>query len=279
MKSSARRVHRAIGALVATCAMLGASACGGGGDEGGTTEGIEFVSEGELTVCTHLPYKPFEFRGDNGEVVGFDVSMLELLAEDLGLEMSIVDIAWSQITSGAAFAADKCDLGMGAMTITDERDKALLISDPYFDATQALLVQKDSGYSGLEDLEGKKLGVQTDTTGQFYAEEHAEEFGYEIVVFDDSLTEFNGVKTGKVDAAINDNGAMYDFVQANSELEVAAEFDTGEHYGFAAQKDDENAQKLVDRLNDVIAQAKKDGTYDKIFKEWFGALPKKATDG
>ena len=278
MSSPVRRVRKLIAATAALGAVFVLSACGGG-DEGGSAKGIDLVSEGKLTVCTHLPYKPFQFRDDSGEVVGFDVDMLDLVAKDLDVEMEVVDIDWNPIVSGAVFTSGKCDVGMGAMTITDERAGALLISDPYFDATQALLVPADESYEGLEDLEGKKVGVQTDTTGKLYAEEHAEEHGYEMVVFDDSITEFNAVKTGKVDAAINDNIPLNDFADQNDDTKVTAEFDTGEQYGFPAKKDDDNAQKLIDKLNKAIADAKKNGEYDKIYKKWFDRAPGANADG
>ena len=196
MSSPVRPFRRLLAAAAAFTALLALSACGGD-DDGGEAKGIELVSEDKLTVCTHLPYKPFQYRDDSGEVVGFDVDILDLLAKELDVEMEVVDIAWNPIVSGAVFTSGKCDIGMGAMSITDEREQALLISDPYFDATQALLVPADESYESLEDLDGKKLGVQTDTTGQLYAEEHADENGYEMVVFDDSVTGFNAVKTGR----------------------------------------------------------------------------------
>lgn len=276
MNPTQRRVRKTIAGLAAAGLCMVAAACGG--SDGSTAKGIRLVNEGYLTVCTHLPYKPFQFTDDSGEVVGFDVDLLQLLADDLGVEMEVVDIGWNQITSGTAFTAQKCDVGMGAMTILPEREKALEISDPYFDATQALLVQADSGYEELGDLEGEELGVQTDTTGQVYAEDHAEEHGYTPKVFEDSLTEFNAVKSGDIAAAINDNGVLYDYAADNPDTEVTATFDTGEQYGFAALEDDANADKLIDRLNDVLAEAQKSGEYDKIYKEWFGQLPEAAGD-
>ncbi|ERJ20647.1 Glutamine ABC transporter periplasmic glutamine-binding protein [Salinisphaera shabanensis E1L3A] len=250
---------------------LSLSACSQ--DEGGTVDDIHLVKADALTVCTHIPYKPFQFTGDNGEVVGFDVDLVDLLAQDLGVETNVVSVDWNQITSGAVLAAGKCDLAMGGATITPKREEAVLFSDPYFNATQALLVKKGSDYAGLEDLEGKRLGTQTDTTGAIYAEKHAEEHGYTTVVFDDLALETTAVSAGKVDAAINDNGPLYQYAADNPETEIAAEFDTGERYGFLAKKDDENAQKLIDRLNQALATAKDDGTYDEIFKKWFGQVP------
>ncbi|MQA25746.1 MAG: transporter substrate-binding domain-containing protein [Micromonosporaceae bacterium] len=269
------RLRRRLGAGAATAALLLAvTGCGGGDTDAGKVKGVSLIKSDQLTVCTHLPYKPFQFK-QGGEVVGFDVDLLDLLAKDLGVDMEVVDIEWTQITSGAAFAAKKCDIGMGAMTITDERAEAIGITDPYMDATQVLMVKKGAPYKSLEDLKGKKIGVQTDTTGEEYAKNQEEGIGYSIVPFDDLALQTNAVKAGKVDAAINDNGVLYDFVNANPDVAVVAEFDTGEQYGFPAKKDDpQGGDKLIKRFNKLLAQAQQDGTYNQIYKTWFGVEPK-----
>ncbi|WP_029252340.1 transporter substrate-binding domain-containing protein [Paraoerskovia marina] len=273
IRTSARR--RTLGAVIAVAAIGLTGACASDDDsaEGSTTaDGIELVEAGTLTACTHLPYKPFEYT-ENGEVVGFDADLAQLVADDLGVELDVVSTGWEQITGGAAFAAGQCDLGMGAATITPEREESVAFSDPYFNATQALLVAADSGYESLEDLDGKQLGVQTGTTGEIYANDNAEEYGYETVVFEDSLSQANAVKTGKVDAAINDNGTVLFFASENTDTTVTEEFDTGESYGFMAAKDSENADALLERFNEVLAAAQDDGTYDEIFATYFGAVP------
>jgi polar amino acid transport system substrate-binding protein len=263
------RVQKLILTL-AVCLPLVAAGCGG--ESGGTTDGIKLVKKDELTVCTHLPYKPFQYRDKNGDVVGFDVDLIRLVSKDMGIKQTVVDVDWTQVTSGAAFKAGKCDLGMGGMTITPEREKSILISEPYFDATQALLVKK-GGATDLAALKGKKVGVQSDTTGADYGNKNAKKYGYEVITFDDSSLEFNAVKAGTIDGAINDNGVLYDFAKGNPETEVTAEFDTNEQYGFAGLRDDPNATKLMDKLNAAIAEAKDNGEYDKIYKKWFGTLP------
>jgi polar amino acid transport system substrate-binding protein len=262
----------AIAALTLTMAACGDDDNGSGGNA--KTEGLNLVKDGQLTVCTHLPYKPFQYK-DGTKVVGFDVDLLDLVANDLGVKQEIVNIEWGQITSGAAFAAKKCDMGMGAMTITPERQNALSITQPYMDATQVLLVKKDSPYKSLADLRGKKVGVQADTTGKVYAEKNKPANGYEVVVFNDLALQENNVKSGRVDAAINDNGVLYDFVKDNPDVAVVAEFNTGEQYGFAAKKNDETGTKLVDKFNTLLGQAKSDGKYNEIFKKWFGVEPQK----
>jgi polar amino acid transport system substrate-binding protein len=272
LTSSARTLS-----FVLAAAALAISGCGGDDDDDTTAAGdgdIELIQEGKLTVCTHLPYEPFQYQDESGEVVGFDVDLLDLLAEDLGVEQEILNVGeWEQVTSGAVFAANRCDVGMGAMTITEERAQALHISDPYFDATQALIVQTGSGIEGLEDLEGELVGVQTGTTGQDYGEANAEEYGYTTQNFEDLALQLNALKAGQIAAAINDNVPILSFVEENPDTEMVTEFDTGEEYGFPAKKDDPNAEQLIARLNELLAQAFDDGTYEEIYEKWFGVKP------
>lgn len=225
------------------------------------------VASGKLTVCTNLSYKPFEYKDDSGKVVGFDVDLMDLVAKKLGVTQDIVDIEFQQITSGAAFAAKKCDAGAAAITINAERQAATLFSDPYFAATQALLVQGSSGIKDLSGLKGKVVGVQTDTTGQTYAQDNAAANGYTVKVFDDFPSSANAVLAGTIDAAINDNGVVYNFSKDNPKTIVSTEFKTNESYGFSMGKDNTALQSVV---NTVLASAKSDGTYNTIYKKWFG---------
>ena len=238
---------------------------GNGGDAGGS--GVELVNEGKLTNCTGLPYKPFEYE-ENGEVVGFDIDLIDLVAEKLGVEQEVVDTPFDGIQSGADFNAGKCDISSAGMTITDERKQNIDFSDPYFDATQALVAKKGSGISDLAGLKGKTLGVQNSTTGYDYAQENAA--GAEIVNFEDLGLLLNAVETGRVDAAINDNGVLYDWVKEKTDFEVITEFDTGEQYGMGVRKGN---TALLEVVNETLAEAKESGEYDRIYEKWFGTKP------
>lgn len=264
-----------VAALTLTLAACGGddTAGGGGGEDKAKAAGITLIKSGQLTSCTHLSYKPFEFK-EGTKVVGFDVDLIDLLAKDLGVKQEVVSIEWAQITSGAAFKAKKCDVGMGAMTITPERQAAIGISDPYMDASQVLLVKKGASFKTLADLKGKKVGVQADTTGKDYATKTEKELGYQVITFPDLTSMANNVKSGRVDAGVNDNGALYDYVKDNPDTEVAAEFDTGEKYGFAADKTDPSSVKLIEKMNAALKKAREDGTYKELYKKWFGVEPK-----
>lgn len=232
--------------------------------------GVDLVNAGKLTVCTHLSFKPFQFKDASNTVVGFDVDLMDLVAKKLGVTQEIVDIDFASMTSGAVFAARKCDAAAGAITITDARKQSILFTDPYFKATQALLVKKDSPIKDLPDLRGKKVGVQTDTTGQKYAEAQKATHGYTTVVYDDSPSQLNAGLAGNVEAVINDNAVVYDFAKDNTAMTVVKEFDTKEQYGFLVKKDDANAAKLAGVINGVLQAATADGTYNTVYKKWFG---------
>lgn len=231
--------------------------------------GEKLIDKDKLTVCTHLPYKPFQFN-EGGEVVGFDVDMMDLVAEELGVEQEIIDTPFEGIQSGESLNTGKCDIAAAGMTITEERAKVIDFSEPYFDATQALLVKTGSGITSLEDLAGKSVAVQEGTTGEEYVNENAPE-DTEIRSFEDLALLTAAVKTGQVDAGVNDNGVLFDYVNENPDTEVATEFDTGEQYGFAVKLDANDP--LLETTNDVIAKAKDDGTYDEIYEKWFGSTP------
>ncbi len=255
-----------LGTIVITAALaVVAASCAADTETTELEGGEKVVAEGKLTVCTHLPYEPFQFK-EGGEIVGFDVDLMDLVAEELGVEQTIVNTPFETIETGQAMSTGKCDIAAAGMTITEERARVMDFADPYFQATQALLVKKGSGYDSLESLAGETVGVQANTTGKQYAEDNAPE-DVELKTFEDLALLTSAVKTGSVAAGINDNGVLYDYADQNSDTEVTAEFDTGEDYGFAVAKDQND--ELLATVNSVLEKAKQDGTYEEIFREYF----------
>jgi polar amino acid transport system substrate-binding protein len=252
-------------AISAAALALTAAGCAKEDTSTTTESGIELVKEGTLTICTHLPYEPFEFTED-GEVVGFDVDVLKIAADANDLETEVIDVAWETITSGEALNTGQCDVGAGAMTINDERAAVMDFTDPYFEATQAMMTKTGSGITSLEDLAGKTVAVQDGTTGADYVRENAPE-DTEIISFEDSSLMQQAVRTGKADAGVNDNGLLNYFVSQNPEVEVVTEFQTGESYGFSVKKD--SNKELLAAINEGIASDE----YDEVYEEWFGTAP------
>jgi polar amino acid transport system substrate-binding protein len=265
-----RALHRFLGVVAVTVSLLLAGC--GGGDETTTTPqagGVDLIKSGKLVTCTHLPYEPFQFE-QGGKVVGFDVDMIDLVAKRLAVTQEIFDTPFEGIQSGEALNARQCDLAAAAMTITEERKQKILFSDPYFNADQALLVKKGSGITGLDQLKGKLLGVQTATTGKMYAEKNAVPKGVKLKDYEDLALELKAVQTGAVAGAINDIPVLLDFAKKNADVEVAATFKTGEQYGFGMKLGNQALAKVV---NEVIAKAKQDGTYKQLYRKWFGVEP------
>ena len=265
-----RRGSVGVGALFLVVA-LALGACGGGdrSGAGSARSDVGLIKDGEIITCTHLPYQPFQFeRG--GKIVGFDVDMIDLVAKKLGVKQSIVDTPFEGIQSGEDLNARKCDIAAAAMTITPERQHKIAFSAPYFDANQALLVKKGSAITSLGDLKGKTVGVLSGTTGKLYAEKHAPET-VQLKDYEDLALQLSSVKNGQIPAAVNDIPVLLDYVKKNPQLEVGAQFKTGERYGFGMKKG--TSRKLEQTVNDVIAQARADGTYDRLYTKWFDAKP------
>lgn len=272
----------AAGALALTAA-LALSACGSDSGSGGTdtsasagtgsgAAAVKLVQPGKLTVCTNIPYEPFQFKDGSGNVVGFDVDIVDLAAKKLGVTQNIVDIDFAVIKSGAAMAAGKCDVAAAGMTITPERAQNITFSDPYFDATQALLAKKGTGAKSLEDVKAKglKLGAQASTTGL----DHAKKQGFNPTEYADSPKELLALQAGQADVIIQDLPVVLTWLkkpEVAEKFELIASLDTGEQYGIGMKKDADPT--LVKTINEELAKAKQDGTYEKIYVKWFGKKP------
>ncbi|MET7743869.1 basic amino acid ABC transporter substrate-binding protein [Streptomyces sp. NPDC005385] len=261
------RRPRILAATTATAGLLLVAGCssGGGGGKSTTADGVPLVKAGQLTTCTHLPYPPFQSEKD-GKYEGFDVSLIDLVAKDLGVKQDIVDTPFENFKTGAFLNSEQCDLAAAGMTITPERAKNVDFSDPYFDATQAVLVDKKSGIGSFADLKGKKVGAQAQTTG----EEYAKSKGLDPVSFESSDAVLNGLRTGQVQAVVIDypvvQGWLKDKANADA-FKVVDNLNTGEQYGFTVKKGN---TKLTAAINKAIKDAKADGTYKKLYEKWIG---------
>jgi len=227
-------------------------------------EGVDLVEDGQLTVCSDMPYKPFEFEED-GKVQGFDYEIVKEMGGLLGLEVEFRTTPFDSIIP--ALAAGECDMIASAMTITDERAEQVDFTDAYFDANQSLLIRaEDEGtISTLADLAGKTIGVQVETTGATYAEENKPE-GATIRAFQTGDEMFPALLSEDIDAALQDFPVNAYRASQSDEFVVTDTFETGEQYGFAVAKGSE----LLEPLNEALASIRDDGTYDEIFATWFG---------
>jgi polar amino acid transport system substrate-binding protein len=150
-----------------------------------------------------------------------------------------------------------------AMTITPDRQQNLDFSDGYYDSKQSLLVPNGSDIKSINDLSGKKVGVQQGTTGKTYAEEHAT--GADIVSFPSDAEMYQAIKAGQVDALLQDLPVNVNHAQAGG-FQIVQTYSTDEQYGLAMKKGN---TALVDDVNAQLEKMHDDGTYDQIYNKYF----------
>jgi polar amino acid transport system substrate-binding protein len=253
-----------------------APAASGSGELAALLAGAKLVAPGKLTVCSDIPYAPFEFNANSGEfndksgggqLTGFDVELVRAMATQLGAAAEFKTTPFDAIIP--ALAAGNCDMIASATTITEERRQKVAFTQPYFDADQSLLIRAadKERYKTLADLEGKTIGVQSGTTGETYAKAHTPA-GAKVKDFPGADDLFNALTSGDIDAVLQDFPVnKYRALQTGEQFAVTETFKTGEQYGFAVAKDND---KLVAALDAALAKLRESGGYDTIYKAWFG---------
>ncbi len=219
----------------------------------------------KIKVGTNAEYRPFEYVDESGEIVGFDVDLIKELAKRAGYEVELVNTKWDGIFT--ALAAGEFDVVASACTITDERKQSVDFTDPYFNAGQSIAVLADNEtIKTVEDLKGKRIGVQLGTTGDMEASKIE---GAEVKRYEEITLAFQALANGDVDAVVNDTPTSADIIKANPEIKakIVGEPFTNEFYGIAVNK---GKPEIRDALNKALAEIKADGTYDQIYQKWFG---------
>ena len=237
-------------ALVMACACM--TACG---DSGVSLESVQ--KDGKLVIATSPDFPPFE-NLENGEVVGIEIDILNLVAEELGVELVIEQMDFDSVIPG--IQAAKFDVGVSGITVTEERKKNVDFSDPYFLASQAIVVTPDSTIASKADLEGKTISVQTGTT----AEDYCMSEGYEVLAFTANNDAAAALTSGKADAWVVDNEVAV-ALAAEQGLVVLDEAMTSEPYAFAFPK---GSDTLVAKFNEIISAMIADGTIQGIFDNY-----------
>jgi len=252
----------AVMALFAVAAF--AAGCGSSDDD--TTGGGDTSAGGgeTLTVGSDIPYPPFEQGKPPYE--GFDVELMDAVAENIGRTAEFQDTSFDTIF--VDLGQNKFDAVASAATITDEREKTVDFSNPYYLAEQAILVKKGSDIDSVEKLKGATVGAQKGTTGAEFVDETAE--AGELRVFPQGPDAVNAVRAGTVEAVVMDIPVAENAAQASGDVEVSAAIPTEEEYGFAVAQGD---TELLDELNEGLAEAIEDGTYAKIYEKWFKHAP------
>lgn len=225
-------------------------------------------------VGTDAAYVPFESQNDKGEIVGFDIEVVQAVAKKAGIEVKFINTPWEGIFNSLN-QGDR-DLLVSAITITAERKQTMDFSTPYFDAQQLIAVKKDSKIAKFNDLKKLKVGVQNGTTGDEVVTKLQGKESPNIKRFEATPLALKELEAGGVDAVVADNGVVEHYVNNNSGAQFKTITDASfspEQYGLAVKKGN---TELLEKLNKGLADIKTDGTYDKIYAKYFGGAAAKA---
>ena len=227
------------------------------------------TSDKVWVIATDTVFKPFEYTDASGSFVGIDVDLLAAIAEDQGFQYELKSLGWDAAI--AACQAGQADGMIAGASITEERKSSgWTFSDGYYTATQSMTVAADSDIAGFEDLSGKDVAVKIGTQGAAYAESLKDEYGFNIVSFEDSPTMYQAVLGGQCAACFEDTPIMQASIKdgglALKVLENTA--NEGGDYGFAIFNTDN--QELLDLFNAGLADIKTNGTYDEILAKYLG---------
>lgn len=259
---------------LAAVMVLGVAGCGSSSDEK-TEENTENTEQtGETTECTDgvikmgvsADFPPFESYADDAVTfVGFDIDLMQEICNRLGMELQIQDMNFDAIVT--AVQTGKLDVGVSGITITDERKESVAFSDPYFVASQSILVPKDSPITSYEDLINGDYtaGVQLGTTGDIMASEKISGRVSQYEKYGDALA---ALLAGKNDCMVLDTGVADAFAAANDLVVVGTfgEATDSENYGIAIAK--ENTE-LLEKVNGALAEMKEDGFIDELTAKYF----------
>ncbi len=222
-------------------------------------------------VGTDAAYAPFESQNEKGEIVGFDIEVVQAIAAKAGFEVKFVNTPWEGIFN--TLQQGDRDMVVSAVTITDERKQTMDFSDPYFDAAQLIAVKESSKVAKFADLKKLKVGVQTGTTGDEAVTKLLGKTSTNIKRFESTPLALKELEAGGVDAVVADNGVVIHYVANNPGGKFKTVSDTEfvpEQYGIAIKKG--NAALLA-QLNDGLVKLLADGGYAEIHTRWFGATP------
>ena len=241
--------------------------CGGGNNQAAgendsadtqQSETAENTDGGVLRMGTNATFPPYEYVDENNEVAGIDADIAAAIAEKLGMELEITDMAFDSLIP--ALQSDTIDIVLAGMTVDPERAEQVNFTDSYATGVQVIIVPEGSDIASPDDLEGKNIGVQTGTT---------DDYGQEFVKqFDNGPLAVAALVNGQVDCVVIDNEPAKNYVAANQGLKILDTAYANEEYAAAIAKDN---TELFEQVNAAIQELKEDGTIDSIIEKYIPA--------
>ncbi|MCI6172690.1 MAG: basic amino acid ABC transporter substrate-binding protein [Clostridiales bacterium] len=232
------------------------------------TDQVEAIKKaGKIQMTTNAEFEPFEYK-DGDEIVGIDIDLSQAIADKLGVKLEVSDIAFDSLIP--SMNAGKADFIAAGMTATEDRKKNVDFSDPYFNASQAIIVAKDSDIKTREDLNGKTVGVQQGTTGDTYCtndDGSSDVKVKEVKRYPKGMDAVSDLIAGRLDAVVIDDYPAEKLAAKNADKVVKLDDAlTEEEYAIAMPK----GSDLVDVVNGVIKDLKDSGELNKIIDKYIG---------
>ncbi|MDO6442943.1 MULTISPECIES: transporter substrate-binding domain-containing protein [unclassified Marinobacter] len=228
------------------------------------------VSAETLRVATDPSFVPFEMLDqETGEMIGFDMEIIAEVAERAGFDYNINTMDFNGIIP--ALQTGNVDIAIAGITITDEREKIVDFSDPYYDSGLRILVRQDNdNVTEISDLEGLKIGSKIGSTSYDFLKKNLDE-NDGVTPYPGSSDMYMALMSRSVDAVFYDapNVGYFARTKGEGKVKTVGQLYEGQQYGIALK----NGSEWVDEVNEALAAMKEDGTYKTIYEKWFGPMP------
>ncbi|MDH4108098.1 MAG: ABC transporter substrate-binding protein [Gammaproteobacteria bacterium] len=211
---------------------------------------------------------PWEFQDADGGFVGFELDLVREVGKRLGREVEVVNIPFNGLFS--AVQSGRIDIALSSITITDKRLRSVSFAQPYYDSAQSLTVLEQSGNAGLADMRGKVVGVDTGSTGDMWTSANQASYGFgEIRRYEGLAPAMLDLQSMRIDGYISDIPALEYYIKDKRGFRIAERIETGESYSMMFARDN----PLVDAVDAVIAELKRESYLAGLHQKWFGSVP------
>ena len=215
-------------------------------------------------IASDTSFAPFEYQDDNGNYTGFDMELIQAIADQQGFTIQINNVGFDAALN--AVQAGQANAVIAGMTITDARKQIFDFSDAYYTSNIILAVKSGSDIQSYEDLKGKTVGAKNGTSSYAWFEEHASQYGYKLKAFDEASTMYDSLNSGSIDALMDDEAVLAYSIQQGRNFETPIEGISTGQVGFAVKAG--TNPELIEMFNNGLAALKADGTYDALVEKY-----------
>lgn len=226
------------------------------------------ASAKDLNFGLEATYAPYEFYDENNQIIGFDIDIANKICEELEYTCKFTNQSFDSLIP--SLKTRRIDAAISGMDVTEARKKQVDFSDFYYTDNGAMFTINKDSVKSVDDLKGKRVGVQNGTTHQKYLMQTYPDIN--VVNYDSYEYAILDLKTGRIDAILSDAAVANDWLTSNSSLAQLGEKVTdpafyGSGLAIALRK---NNTELLNQINDALSKMKANGSYDVIYQKWFG---------